>query len=125
MELLTAAYEGRLDDVRALVEVGRYDVNSADEKGRTALHILFSASLMIILSLLFLYFYHNPFFPLHYLYTTLLLSSSFHFDGDIDLAACKNHVALVEYLMYIGADSAKRDINNNTPLHLAALGGNV
>eukprot|EP00026_Physarum_polycephalum_P012771 Phypoly_transcript_13101.p1 GENE.Phypoly_transcript_13101~~Phypoly_transcript_13101.p1 ORF type:complete len:144 (+),score=12.82 Phypoly_transcript_13101:126-557(+) len=77
MELLNAAYEGRLEDVRYMLEVGRLDVNLADDKGRTALH----------------------------------------------LAACKNHVALAEYLMYMGADSGKQDINNNTPLHLAALGG--
>jgi len=77
MELLNAAYEGRLDDLKYLLEVGRYDVNVADDKGRTALH----------------------------------------------LAACKNNVLMAEYLMSKGADSGKIDINNNTPLHLAALGG--
>ncbi len=39
------------------------------------------------------------------------------------MAACKNHLQLVEYLMTIGADSSLKDINNNTALHLAALGG--
>jgi len=39
MELLHAASDGKLDEVKFQIEMNGYDVNFADNKGRTALHM--------------------------------------------------------------------------------------